>query len=329
MEEQTSTTESGFGITITARLRHAALWKARSRFGSNQKLAVYLGISPATVGQWLNLSKKPKVHRLSKRVRRKLMHLTGENIEDLFPAELMTNDFLDACKEFEQTRYIEPSLLADAGALRCLPLPDQYAEQKEREEVNSKALLLLPARTALALRLYYGLGGGEQIPVSKIAKRFGVVGQRVRQMLSRGTELLRKYRLSSGLHALHTGQEPPAFLFHRDPAALAALRAKDLENECTRQLKKRKIPRRQFRLGACPGSGMIIDVDRLAPSRDATSYFRYADCPHCRRRFAVPVGTLAMLPHANELHQFYRLSQEERDLIDRNWKLREELQHAD
>ena len=61
MDLQTSNNLTRFGITITAKMKHAALWAAAKRMGGQSGLARAIGFSEQSVSRWCNLRGYPPV----------------------------------------------------------------------------------------------------------------------------------------------------------------------------------------------------------------------------------------------------------------------------
>lgn len=203
--EQDATETRGFGVTLTGRFRHAILWRARQRYGSNKALAKALGISATRMGEFLNLKRIPT--RFTDQFIVRLVEVTGHLPEDLFPSLVYTQDFLDAPKTFEHTRYVDPALLAHAGALRLPVSPDAYAETGDLSSALSQALETLTPREEKVLRLHYGLDG-DPMTLYQLADKFELSHQRVRQIEAKALRKLRHPSRSRGIRAASEGLLP-------------------------------------------------------------------------------------------------------------------------
>lgn len=189
-----------FNITIQARILHGVLWAARQRMGSNKRLADHLGLSQGCVGRWLALKGVPS-QRLRNSARwqateKKLMELTGQSVDELFPQALSSNDFLDRPKTIEQTRGIPMSMLSGTAlAPQALPLPDEILEWAEEQAGLScaiaSALTTLTPREQRILTLRYGLSGGEPQSLEQVGDCEHVGKERIRQI---EVKALRKLR---------------------------------------------------------------------------------------------------------------------------------------
>lgn len=179
-----------FSVTIQARLFHGALWAARQRFGTNKALAAHLGVSQAIVGRWLALKSIPsKKYRLRKdweSVEKKLVMLTGQTLDDLFP-DTLTKDFLDRPHLIELTRTIPAYALANTGLApeACLS-PEAIYEQKETimqlAAAIEEAMHSLREREKDVLRLRFGLNSLEPLTLEQIGDKYGVGPERIRQI---------------------------------------------------------------------------------------------------------------------------------------------------
>ena len=138
-----------FGITVTAKMKHAALWEAANKLGSQSALGRALGVTSTEVGRWINLKECPPAteeesekRRWNKEkylhVERKLYELTGQLMEDLFPKELRENkSFLDADKKISNTEHIHSHLLAGYGQERfLLPSPSDKIDEIDTKELQ-------------------------------------------------------------------------------------------------------------------------------------------------------------------------------------------------
>ena len=200
IELEDEPSEGEFNVTIRAQLLHGALWAARQRLGSNAALAEHLGVDQGLVGRWLSLKDVPS-RRLRNSVRweaieQKLMALTGESTEKLFPQVLSSQDFLDQPKVVELTRSISLSMLYGALTPQALPLPDEMLEQTERQELLTAAMQTaihsLSTREARILNLLFGLDGAEPLTLRQVGDLQGVGAERIRQIEARALRKLRR-----------------------------------------------------------------------------------------------------------------------------------------
>ena len=83
----------GIDVTAVAKLKHADLWLASKKMGSQSALAKHLGISPSELGGWVNLKRVPPALPVGDRwtedymcqMEGKLLALTGKSWDELFP----------------------------------------------------------------------------------------------------------------------------------------------------------------------------------------------------------------------------------------------------
>ena len=172
-----------FGVTLTAKLRHADLWKAAKKLGSNAALARELDMQASELGNWINLKRVPS-ERTGKKVEKKLFDLTGKTLDELFPKELRENaEFLQHAKSIEVTRQIEVKMLGCQAAERLLlPGADEDAIRNlDNEELRRRlnaTLKTLSYREREIIKLRY-LGSMDQ---SEVAGVFGITSSRVSQL---------------------------------------------------------------------------------------------------------------------------------------------------
>jgi RNA polymerase sigma factor (sigma-70 family) len=184
--------EPDFGVTITAQMRHAVLWEACKQFGSAKALAGHLGVSETQLGKWINLRAVPCRTRLGKDVAQRLMAVTQQSIDELFPLPIRSRDFLDVPKEVEHTQRMDPHELAAAGLVRRSPQPDERLKHRDLQRVLAQAMTSLPMRHQEALRLRFGLDGQAEHSWEALARKLGVSGERCRQLVKRGLVRLRQ-----------------------------------------------------------------------------------------------------------------------------------------
>ena len=195
-----------FGITVTAKMKHAALWEAANKLGGQSALGRALGIHPTVIGRWVNLKDCPpttieeatgQIEKLPDEgpgfrwTREKFLHvektlfeLTGQMMEDLFPNELRENEaFLAESKTISRTEYIDSHLLANYGQERfLLPSPVDEASKDELRSRINQVLHTLPYRECEILKLRFGLGDGHCYTYQEIEHLFRVTRERIRQI---------------------------------------------------------------------------------------------------------------------------------------------------
>ena len=196
-----------FGITVTAKMRHAALLAACRKVGTTKKTAEHLGVHLTTLYGWIALKECPRFPGEEKPRRNsgsvyqpvnrekfadleaKLFVLTGQTMEELFPAELRQNaEFLTAKKEVEITRDVDVRMLPyEAQERFLLPSPADEAidhlDAEEKKAAISRVLKTLSYREREIIKLRYGLGGdGETYTLSEIGHIFKVSRDRIMQL---------------------------------------------------------------------------------------------------------------------------------------------------
>ncbi len=82
--------------------------------------------------------------------------------------------------------------IADLLADRILPSPEDAVIRAQALQLVSRALSLLEPRERDVLQYRYGLGGGQGLSLTKVGKRMGLSGERVRQIESDAIVRLRK-----------------------------------------------------------------------------------------------------------------------------------------
>jgi hypothetical protein len=138
-----------FGITLTAKLKHADLFAVAESLGGQSALARYLDVEPGEVGRWINMQSCPPLkptHRRSAKwiakLEKNLYDLTHKTLDELFPPELRNNkNFLETKKEIKATRHIPVERLSHSNVARLLlPSPADVVEKKDLQECLAKEL---------------------------------------------------------------------------------------------------------------------------------------------------------------------------------------------
>ncbi len=185
-----------FSFTLTAKLRHGLLWAAVKRLGSQAALARELGVTPTAVGQWVNLKGKPPFNSPRwPEIEAKLFVITGKTADELFPEALMSKDFLDAPKEFEQTKEVELRAIACATRNRLeLPSPEEDAIREELKEKVGEVLATLNFRQRTVLEMRFGIPDGRTHTLAEVGRAIGVTRERVREIEQKAIRELSKPR---------------------------------------------------------------------------------------------------------------------------------------
>ena len=207
-EDDSESPGEGFGITAITRLKHADLYRAAKKMGSQSALARHLEISPMEIGRWINMKGCPPSRPVGKRwteeylaiMGGKLALLTGKDWDELFPSELRNNvEFLRCSKTVERTRDIEQYALCDYAVHTQRRLEDNATAEKEetdqevRDAIES-VLKTLTYREREIIRLRYGLGDGCNYTLEETGRIFKVPRERIRQIESKALRKLQHDR---------------------------------------------------------------------------------------------------------------------------------------
>ena len=200
-----------FGITLTVKGRHADLWRAVKKLGSQAALARHLGINNSEVGRWCNLQSVPAIGSVQSNLfsdpqwvaefEKKLFDLTGKTLDELFPKEICTEEFLKADKTCEIERRVELQYISSMAKERLtLPSPEDHAEALELSSDIKSVLKTLSYREREIIKLRFGLGGdGTYYTLDETAKAFHVTRERVRQIEAKAIRKLQQPARASQL----------------------------------------------------------------------------------------------------------------------------------
>lgn len=181
--------EDTFKIGIKARLKHGVLLEALAKRGWNQSQAArYFGVSPTEFGYWINLKRIPV--NLTEAQTAKLVELTGQLPEHLWPEYIRSKDFLDAPKTFEVVKNVDARRMLSALQFRrelSAVAPDKLFEKEELKQLLEQALNTLPPRTAEVLRRRFY----DDETLDEVAKVLHVSRERVSQIEASGLRKLR------------------------------------------------------------------------------------------------------------------------------------------
>ena len=184
-------------ITAISRLKHADLFRAAKKLGSQAALARHLGVRQDELGKWINLNECPPMEPYGERwtevyileLESKLIPLTGKSWEELFPEELRQNyKFLLGSKTFEKTASIESYALESYAARTSRRLEYKQGETDEDEDKKMvfEYLGKLPERQRLIIEMRIGINGGGGKTLEEIGDEFKITKERVRQIETRG-----------------------------------------------------------------------------------------------------------------------------------------------
>lgn len=197
-------------ITSVSKLKHADLWSAAKRLGSQSALARAIGVTPSELGTWINLQDFPRRkfdrHGNPNRSDEYFENLdallrihTGKGLDELFPEELRTaEDFLKANKTIERTaslpvrallEYADHSrqrLTYDQGAV------DSAIDNSNLKERISKVLKTLSYREREIIKLRYGLDDGHSYTLEEVGHIFKSTRERIRQIEAKAIRKLQQ-----------------------------------------------------------------------------------------------------------------------------------------
>ena len=197
-------TPEGFGITAVTKLKHADLWSAAKRMGSQTALAKYLGIDQGMLGQWINLKRVPPAvavgikwtEEFITELEGKLAVLTGKSWDELFPDSLRRNaEFLDCAKTIEETAMLDSIALEHYATTTRQRLIHGDADSELRQariEAIHQALECLTYREREIIILRYGLGDGQKYTLEEVGHIFKVTRSRIREIESRALRKLQQ-----------------------------------------------------------------------------------------------------------------------------------------
>lgn len=186
------TDDDSFKVTLQIRAKHADLYAAAKKLGSNKALADYLGIDNQTVCSWISMRTVPNVHTQHRQSRwcdekwrtemeKKLFDITHKTLDELWPDLMRTEDFMNREKATEVTVEATSRGLALYQEQNLqLPSPSDVAETEELRARISDVLRTVTPREAGILRLRFGLDDGVPKTLDEVGKQFQISRERVR-----------------------------------------------------------------------------------------------------------------------------------------------------
>lgn len=222
--------DSTFRIVMVAKLKHGVLWEAiRKRGWTIKEAAEFLKVSNSQLGQVLALKEKPpflfldrKDEQAKKRRREiaeKLMELTGKTIEELFPEEFRTPEFLAAPKELERIAEVPTRVLLAHAQMLTLPKPpDEELMEKEEsflgDELQEMMKHLPPLVRHAVQRVVI-----EGWTLKRVAEERGVSRGRIEKQVKEGVRELaskvRSHRKNMALKHYGLSERDIAVLLHK------------------------------------------------------------------------------------------------------------------
>lgn len=187
-----------FDIALTGKLRHGELWKLVERFGSQVAAARELGCSQRDFCAWVNMREVPRFRSESfAAVEQKLMELTGKTVEELWPEEAKSAEWLQVPKTVVAHHQFELAALADMTRQRLmLPSPaDQAAESELIQNLRrntQKVLKTLSFREREVIKLRFGLGDGTIYTLKECAQIFRRTPENIRQIEAKAIRKLQQ-----------------------------------------------------------------------------------------------------------------------------------------
>ena len=185
-------------IAISARMRNGYLWEAVEKAGSVKALAGLLGVEYSTVIDWLNFRrypdyKNPKSKRDWKKIEKQIVKLTGHLLEDVFPVELQSSDFLERPKLRHIVQEVPTVSLTGLTERPLLPPSslDTPIEQADLSKIVGESLNLLTPREAKVLKMRFGIGDEDEKSLQEIAAYFCISPTRIQQIESKALRKLR------------------------------------------------------------------------------------------------------------------------------------------
>ena len=191
------------GITIVARAKHRGLFDAVKKIGTVAKLGEHIGVHLTILYRWLALRGAPPMsptfHWPQERIdelEKKLIDLTGQTLEQLFPAELRSKEFQEAVKVREFHRDIDLTRLGQYRPdVLALPSPEQVLQTEDLSKAIEKAIAKLSYREREIIKMRFGLGGDRTTyTLEEVGHVFKVTKERIRNIETRAIHKLREMK---------------------------------------------------------------------------------------------------------------------------------------
>ncbi len=125
---------SQLNIALVARVKQGDLWEALQKRGWSQTAgAKFIGMNPYAFGDMINLRAVPN---LTMEQECKLFELTGKTLEEIFPSEIRTKEFLQGQRVFSALKKCSVAALASSG-IRALPMNQPEMVEELAEEIRA------------------------------------------------------------------------------------------------------------------------------------------------------------------------------------------------
>lgn len=206
----------GLDVTALTRLKHADLWAAAKKLGSQAALARKLGVQQSLLGRWVNMRAcPPKIatrydqwttEKLAA-LELELFNLTGKTLDELFPDSLRENaKFLESPRVYEKTKRLEAEDLEEYARL-CTDRAERLASPEVDRNIDNAALAesfesafkRLSYREREVIKLRYGLGDTYAYTLEEVAHIFKVTRERIRQIEKKAIRRLQQPSCSMDL----------------------------------------------------------------------------------------------------------------------------------
>jgi len=195
-EQNENNLEDTFPIGVVSKLKHGAFLEALEKRGWTQHQgAEFLGLDDSRFAEMINMKWVPK--KISPEFERKLFELTGKLLDELWPADVFTPEFLGTEKQRVTVRDVPRRVLqATASALQLLPAqPDEEYDQTEMREIMAVAIATLNPSEQKVIRARFF----ENKDLSEVAREMKVAQTRVREIERKALTKLRHPSRSRGL----------------------------------------------------------------------------------------------------------------------------------
>lgn len=184
--------KEGFGVTLQVRAKHTDLLRAARKLGGVKALAAHLGVHQSTMSGWVMLKMSPRFAEPRSRfyeqeardtLAAKLWLLTGKELQEIWPDDVFTKDFLAIDKKAEfETNADVIGLASHQEHILRLPSPEKQVQYSEMVDLLKEAMTRLTAREQSVITSRFGLDGGAAKPYSEIGKELKVSVERARQI---------------------------------------------------------------------------------------------------------------------------------------------------